>query len=147
MPDAKPAMAPTGPALPTEEVLQRVVGRASMAFDGLKPLRGAFIRASHDHMMSTAREAATLDEVFAVLAMETSVGVWPVPVSVAEAHDRPAYGDAGQPCGCVEPGCEQVYPVQHASVDLREASRKERERFAGACLDEAIKRGPIHRTS
>lgn len=141
--DDNAASAPTGPVIPPGETLRRSVPEAATDGDGL-PTSSAFIRSSHDEMMSTLRGRVTGEEAAARWASTSQlVGVWPVETADLQSLERAAYDDAGQPCACGGEDCPP-YPDDHASVDLRDLTRGRREKIARALKERARDLGPIH---
>lgn len=145
MTTSTPEPAPTGPELAGPEFLRRVVPAAAMKDDGL-PSSSAFMRSSHDEMMSTFREEIPVEDVAdAWKGKSPMAGVWPVAVAGGTANGAKVYGDGLKPCACggAKDGCEGDYPEGHASVDLREIGRSRRERLAKQFRDAAVKNGAL----
>ena len=133
---------PTGPAIPPGETLRRSVPEAVTNGDG-QLTSSAFIRSSHDDMMSTFRECVSGEEAAARWSGKSRlVGVWPVETAKLASLSCAAYDDGGQPCACGSSDCPP-YPGDHASVDLRGLSRGRREKFAKAMKERANELGPI----
>lgn len=136
--------APTGPVIHPGEVLRRSVPEAATDPATGKPASSAFIRSSHDEMMSTLRGSVSGEEAATRWSGKSKlVGVWPVETTKLDSLSRVAYDDGGQPCACGADDCPP-YPDDHASVDLRVGTRGERERFAKKMKDRANELGPVH---
>lgn len=134
---------PTGPVIPPGEVLRRSVPEAAADAEG-RPTSSAFIRSSHDEMMSTLRETVSGQEAAARWTGTSHLlGVWPVETAHLDSLSYVAYGDGGRPCACGTDDCPP-YPEDHASVDLRGVSRGRREKFAQQMKARAKELGPIY---
>ncbi|MFE4001485.1 hypothetical protein ACFX43_22150 [Nocardioides sp. YIM B13467] len=145
MTTSTPEPAPTGPEIRGPEVLRRVVPEAAMKDDG-RPSSSAFMRSSHDSMMSTFREGVPVEDVAAAWKGKSPLaGVWPVGVIDGSANGAKVYDDGLKPCACggANDGCEGDYPDGHASVDLREIGRSRRERLAKQFRDAAVQNGAL----
>lgn len=138
---------PTGPPVPRGEILSRSVPAAVADEDG-RPTSSAFTRSSHDGLMSTFRQDLPAAEV-AERWTGTSrlAGVWAVDMVHLETISRVAYADAGQPCACEGKmdDCEGPYPADHASVELRDLTKRSQlEKAAKAMKLRALEFGPLH---
>jgi hypothetical protein len=134
---------PTGPVIPPGEVLRRSVPEAATDAEGM-PTSSAFIRSTHDAMMSTLRSNVSGHDTAARWTGRSQLaGVWPVETTHLHSHSQVAYADGGQPCGCGASDCAP-YPADHASVDLRGLSRGRREKLAQQMKIRARELGPIY---
>ena len=139
------AHTPTGRPLSGSETLRRSVPLTMMKADGT-PSSSAFVRSTHDLMVSTVRGSVDPENVAARWAGSSRLaGVWPIELSECASRDLPVYDDAQHPCACGGLGkqCDGPYPRDHASVDLRAVTRSKGERLARQLRDFAVGAGPL----
>jgi len=143
---ASTALQPSGPIIGGGETLRRTVTEAQTADDG-KPMSSAFHCSSHDSMMSTFQGYVSGEEAVTRWVGKSPVdAVWPVETDLLKGLLLQSYADGGKPCACPAE-CSETYPPDHASVDLRLVSRKDRERHARAMKARAVGLGPIYPSS